>query len=138
MQQDHFKQFIDKSLAAQDDLKKTGSIEEAFNSKKPEDESLTNMVNKLVNGYHQDQKDAGPDDLKIAVAGMVNEAMIDDTVKMSEEALPGRKVPDRKMLKEMQEFAFRWKKKHIFAKPEQVQAAVALHFNLIIIDNPDA
>ncbi len=89
--------------------------------------------------YHRAVKQAPHDPLKTMVAGMVNQKMLQETAEECEKAAEktGMKAPDAKKLQEIQNWAHKYKKKHPLATVEQVQRAVSLHFNLMILPDDE-
>lgn len=89
--------------------------------------------------YHRAVKQAPHDPLKAMVAGMVNKKMLDDTAAECEKAAEttGMKAPSAEKLLEIQNWAFKYKRKHPLATMEQVQKAVSLHFNLMILPDDE-
>lgn len=105
-------------------------------------ESVQRVMDALkqdVRDYHNVLKDAPHDPLKMLVAGMVNKQILDEAAEECQKAAEktGLTPPTAEKLKEIQEWAFKYKKKHPLAKMEQVQRATALAFNLVIVaDEP--
>jgi len=106
----------------------------------PAVEDVMANIRQDMKDYHRAVKQAPHDPMKLLVAGMVNQKMLDDTAAECERVAEktGMKAPDAKMLKEIQEWAFKYKKRHPLAKQEQVQKATALHFNLMIVPDESA
>ena len=118
-----------------------GGVSPLRNTQKPADvEEVMAALRKDMAEYHHAVKHSPHDPLKLMVAGMVNEKMLADTSKECEKAAEGTnyKAPSAAQLKEMQDFAFRWKKKHPLATQQAVERAVCLHFNLVIVPDESA
>jgi hypothetical protein len=103
----------------------------------PTDQEVTAAARHVIGGYDAVIKAAGPDPSRVVIAGLVNTAILDDIRRDNEEALPGRQVPDLAKLKEMQEFAARFKKRNRLASFERVAAAVLARFDIELVE-PEA
>ncbi len=95
---------------------------------------LENELAELVNYHQQLEKLEEHDPLKLVVAGFVNEKMLHEVADESQALAEkkGGKALSAEQLRKMQDYAFKFKKRHPLATEERVTAAVAGYFGLTI------